>query len=150
MQKVPDRTQATTTYYLPHHPVLKPTSSSTKLRVVFDASIKSSSGLSLNNILLIGPTVQDDLFAIISRFRLHKYVMTADVTKMYRQILVDDAQTDLQRILWRKQPEDDIKTSRLNTITYGTSSAPYLATRCLKFQQKIQLNFQKPLKQYKA
>jgi len=67
-------------YYLSYHPVFKESNSATKLRVVFDASCKTTSGLSLNA-LLIDPTIQEDLF-------LHlvcaQYVMTADITKMYR------------------------------------------------------------------
>ncbi|XP_043262444.1 uncharacterized protein LOC122403155 [Colletes gigas] len=51
--------------YLPHHPVVKTDSITTKIRVVFDASARSSSGTSLNDILMVGPTIQDDLFAII-------------------------------------------------------------------------------------
>jgi len=47
--------------YLPHHGVVKEHSSSTKLRVVFDASAKNSKGVSLNDVLLVGPTLQDDL-----------------------------------------------------------------------------------------
>ncbi|XP_037927016.1 uncharacterized protein LOC119661654 [Hermetia illucens] len=57
-------------YFLPHHCVLKPDSTSTKLRVVFDASAKTSTNVSLNNILHVGPTVQDELFTILLRFRL--------------------------------------------------------------------------------
>ncbi|XP_018576158.1 uncharacterized protein LOC108914762 [Anoplophora glabripennis] len=44
-------------YYLPHHSVLKEASLTTKLRVVFDASAKSETGLSLNYNLLTGPTI---------------------------------------------------------------------------------------------
>lgn len=89
--------------YLPHHCVFKPSSETTKLRVVFDASAKTDSGYSLNDILRVGPVIQDDLFAILIHFRLHKYVFTTDVKKMYRQILVDPSQTRYQRILWRHQ-----------------------------------------------
>lgn len=51
-------------YYLPHHAVIKESSSTTKLRVVFDASAKTSSGESLNDQLLVGPTIQEDLPSI--------------------------------------------------------------------------------------
>jgi hypothetical protein len=88
-------------YFLPHHCVTKFESSSTKYRVVFDGSCKSSSSKSLNNILMVGPTVQDDLFSIILRFRCYKYVIMSDIVKMYRQVLVDDSDKNFQCILWR-------------------------------------------------
>ncbi|XP_075227514.1 uncharacterized protein LOC142327976 [Lycorma delicatula] len=115
-------------FYLPHHAVFKETSLTTKLRVVFDGSAKSSNGLSLNDTLMIGPTVQQDLFSIILRFRVHNYVITSDITKMYRQILVTQKDSNLQRILWRENPEQDLKHYALRT---GTTSASFLATRCL-------------------
>ena len=51
---------------------------------------------------------------------------------MYRQILVDPAQRDLLRILWKDSLNSPVKIYRLKTVTYGTSNAPYLATRTLK------------------
>ena len=51
---------------------------------------------------------------------------------MYRQIVVHPQDRDLQRILWRYSSEKPIQEYRLTTVTYGTSSAPFLATRCLK------------------
>lgn len=80
---------------------------------------------------MVGPTVQSDLLSIMLRFRLHKIVMIADITKMYRQVKVDRSDVHLQRILWRSSPKEDIKSYELTTVTYGTASAPYLATRCL-------------------
>ncbi|XP_039443988.1 uncharacterized protein LOC120424032 [Culex pipiens pallens] len=117
-------------YYLPHHAVLKPSSSSTKLRVVFDASAKAGK-YSLNDVLKVGPTVQNDLFSIVLRFRRHPVAFTADVVKMYRQVRVHPSDTPYQRIFWRKDPNERLRVLELNTVTYGTASAPFLATRCL-------------------
>ncbi|GBL95266.1 hypothetical protein AVEN_100252-1 [Araneus ventricosus] len=66
-------------YVLPHHGVYRADSSTTKLRVVFDTSAASTSGVSLNNCLMKGGVVQDDLFSILLRFRKNKVVFTADV-----------------------------------------------------------------------
>lgn len=118
-------------FFLPHHAICRPDSSTTKTRVVFDGSCKSSNHLSLNDLLLTGPTVQPTLLSIVLNFRLHQYVMTADIEKMYRQIVVHPDDRPLQQILWRQHESDPIKPYLLNTVTYGTSCAPFLATRTL-------------------
>jgi hypothetical protein len=118
-------------YYLPHHPVFQDASTTTKTRVVFDGSAKSSTGFSLNDVLHVGPTVQTDLYSIVLRFCTHQVCFTADIAKMYRQILMHPEDRDLQRILWRHSPDEPIKEYQLNTVTYGMSSTPFLATRCL-------------------
>lgn len=117
-------------YYMPHHCVYKD-STTTKLRVVFNASQKTSNGNSLNDQLAMGPIIQDDLYSILIRWRKYKIVFTADVEKMYRQILVNKSQTHLQRILWRDSPNEPITEYELTTVTYGTANAPYLAIRTL-------------------
>lgn len=118
------------TYYLPHHAVTKEDSITTKLRVVFDGSAPTSSGLSLNDIMKRGPIVQSSLFSILLRFRLHEIALTADVEKMYRQILVASEDYDLQRIWYRSSPAESLREYNLRTVTYRTKSAPYLSTRC--------------------
>lgn len=120
-------------YFLPHHPVVRPDSLTTKLRVVFDASCKSSNGVSLNDTMLVGPTLQPELFETLTRFRFYKYALSADIAKMYRQILVTESQRNYQCILWRSNSADPIKVLRLKTVTYGTNSAPFLAVRCLYY-----------------
>lgn len=123
--------QADVVNYLPHHAVFKD-SSTTKIRVVFDASRKSTNGKSLNDNLMIGPTMQNDMSTTMMRWRKHRIAFTADIEKMYRQILVDREHTKLQRIIWRDSPREKLREYELLTVTYGTACAPYLAVRTLQ------------------
>jgi len=62
---------------------------------------------------------------------VYKYVYTADIVKMYRQILIDPRDADYQRILWMKGNSNVISEYKLLTVTYGTAPAPFLALRVL-------------------
>lgn len=118
-------------YYIPHHSVINLSSSTTKLRVVFDASCKTVDGESLNDKLLTGPKLQKDLVTLLLQFRLHSLVFTADIKQMYRQINIHSHQRDFQRILWRFSNDHPVQEFSLKTVTYGVSSAPFLALRTL-------------------
>lgn len=118
--------------YLPHHGVIRESSTTTKLRVVFDASAKTTSGLALNDTLMVESNLQDNIIDIVMRFRLPKIAITADLQKMYRQILIHSDDRDYQRILWRFSPNDPINEYKLNTGTYGQACAPFLAIRCVR------------------
>ncbi|KMQ88124.1 hypothetical protein RF55_12443 [Lasius niger] len=128
----PDERHAKPAYYIPHHAVVKEESTTTRVRVVFDASCKTSSGKSLNDILMVGPTIQENLMDIIIRLRQYKYAMAADIAKMYRQVKLKKEDRKLQRILWRWDRKKPIQIFELNTITYGMASSPFLAIRCLQ------------------
>lgn len=70
MKHVEDqRETAINPVYIPHHAILRESSSTTKLRVVFNASCKTRDGTSLNDHLMIGPKLQADPAAIILRWR---------------------------------------------------------------------------------
>ncbi|XP_075990172.1 uncharacterized protein LOC142985815 [Anticarsia gemmatalis] len=118
--------------FLPHHGVLKPDSTTTKLRVVFNASATTSSGSSLNELMCCGPNLQQDIQAMILRWRTFKYVYTADIEKFYRQIRIHEKDQHLQKIVWRNSISEPIQEYQLTTVTYGTKSAPYLAMRTVK------------------
>lgn len=81
---------------------------------------------------MVGPVVQNYLFSIVMRFCKHSIILAADVKMMYRQILIDPNQRKLQQIFWRSDSHEFLKSYELNSVTYGTASALYLATRCLK------------------
>jgi len=96
-------------YNIPHQCVLRPDSSTT---------------------LMVGATIQRELNAILARFRLCEYDISADISKMYRQVNVVAEDRNLQHILWGEKSTNVLQTYRLNTITYGTAPAPFLDIRC--------------------
>ena len=79
---------ASEVFYLPMHAVRKESSSTTKVRVVFDAFASSSTGVSLNDTLLVGPTVHSSLTDVLLRFHLHHVALTTDVSRMYWAVLL--------------------------------------------------------------
>lgn len=123
-------------YYVPHHAVFKQ-SSTTKLRPVYNASKKSTNGLSLNEQVAIGKMDQPDMLTIILRWRKFKFGILADLEKMYKQIKIPSEQYHLQLILWRENASDPIKTYAMTTVTFGVAPSPYLAIRVLKEIAKI-------------
>lgn len=117
--------------YLPHHAVVREDKSTSKVRVVFDASCKNERGTSLNDTLMIGPTLQLELRHLIMQWRKYPICLIADIVKMYRMVRVSDEDADYQRIVWRDNQDEEIQDYKLLTVTFGTASAPYLAVKAL-------------------
>ncbi|XP_072948468.1 uncharacterized protein [Epargyreus clarus] len=118
--------------YLPHHAVVKEDRETTKVRIVFDASCKGGNNVSLNDQLLVGPTLQPELRHIIMQWRSSPICISADIVKMYRQVKIDQQDADSQRILWREHKDKKMKHYRHTRVTFGTASAPYLAVKALQ------------------
>ena len=119
-------------YYLPMHGVHKASSTTTKLRVVFDASSKTSNGLSLNDNLAIGPMLHPPLDKILLRFRLYRISLTGDISKMYREILLASPDQQLHRFLWRASPDQAVQEWCMNRVTFGVAPSPFLAVQTLQ------------------
>ncbi|XP_076246288.1 uncharacterized protein LOC143186494 [Calliopsis andreniformis] len=117
--------------YIPHRAVIRTESATTKLRVVFNASSKTAGGRSLNDLLHVGPKLQTDITAVLTRWRLYEYVLVADIEKAFRQILVAREDRRFQCIVWRTPSTERLIAYELNTVTYGTACAPYLSMRTL-------------------
>ncbi|MDD9338412.1 MAG: hypothetical protein PV362_01870, partial [Providencia heimbachae] len=118
-------------YYIPHFGVTKD-STSTPLRVVFDASAKTSNSLSLNDILHSGPKLQTDIRAVLLNFRAYPIALMADIKQMYRNISIRPEDRKFQRILWRFSKEEPISVFQLNTVTFGLTSSPFQALRVVQ------------------
>ncbi|XP_045497496.1 uncharacterized protein LOC123695635 [Colias croceus] len=120
------------TIYLPHHAVIRQDKETTKVRVVFDASAKGSNGLSLNDLMRVGPVLQRDLRSLITLWRINKICFVGDITKMYRMVKMSEDHSKLQCIVWRDNPDEELRSYKLLTVTFGTAAAPFLAVRTLK------------------
>ena len=116
------------TNYIPHHCVLHPKSPN-KVRVVFAASAKYKHD-SLNNHLLKGPDLINNLISILIQFRLGKYAVTADIEQMFHQVKVKKSDKDALRFLWRflktEKPQEYAMTVHLfrKTIPLAAQITP--------------------------
>ena len=130
-------------FYLPVHVVYKSSSTTTKVRAVFDASAKSASDTSLNDHLSVGPTVHSPLIDVLLRFRF-KITITTDVSKMYRAIELVESDRDLYRFIWRPSPSCTLKDYRMTRVTFGVSASSFVANMCVR-QNAINLAHEFPL-----
>ena len=123
---------STMSYYLPIHAVFKHSSSTTKLRIVFDASCSSTTGVSLNDMLAAGPTLHPPLDQILVRFRTYLVAVTGDISKMYREVELCPPDRQLHRFLWRPEKSQPIGDYLMNRVTFGVTSSPYVAVKVLQ------------------
>ena len=75
-------------HYIPHQPVIRSEKSTSKLRIVYDASAKATNGLSLNDCLYTGPKFGQNIMDILLRFRVHKVALSADIEKAFLMVPV--------------------------------------------------------------
>ena len=114
------------------HAVTKSSSTSTKLRIVFDASARSSNGYSLNDTLLTGPTLHPKLETVLLKFRTYPIAVSADISKMYREVELYESDRDLHRFVWRPHPLDTLKHYRMTRVIFRVATSPYLAVKALQ------------------
>ena len=139
-----DLDKATTeVFYLPIHVVYKSTSTATKVRAVFDASAKSSSGVSLNATVLVGPTVHPPLIDVLLRFRLHRIALTTDVS--CTEPLSWPSLTKICIASFGDpKVEDTLKDYRMTRVTFGVLSSSFASNMVVK-QNAIDFGNEYPL-----
>ena len=121
--------------YLPHQAVIRKDHSSTKLRVVFDASAKKV-GPSLNDAMYKGPCLTPLLFDVLVRFRLNPIGIIADIEKAYLQISVADCHRDFLRFSWFDDVFKDIPEEvifRFCRVIFGANCSQYLLNSVIRY-----------------
>ena len=86
-------------HYLPHHCVVREDKTTTKLRIVYNASAREN-GPALNDCLYTGPSLAPDILDILIRFRVQPVALVADIEKAFLMIAVREEDRDVLRFLW--------------------------------------------------
>lgn len=71
---------------------------------------KATNGKSLNDVLTTGAALHSDLISVVMNWRLHRFVFSADIEKMFRRIRMHPDDAEYQRILWRDNTDSELKT----------------------------------------
>ncbi|XP_047520018.1 uncharacterized protein LOC125059586 [Pieris napi] len=127
-----EETRNLPSYTIPHHGIIREDKLTSKLRIVLDGSSKSSSQISLNDILYNGQNLQGNLFHIIVNFRLFRIALSADIRQMFLCIGVRPCDRRFQRILYRFSPQEPLKVYEFNRVCFGLKSSPFHALRTIK------------------
>ncbi|KAI4893045.1 hypothetical protein NFI96_006436 [Prochilodus magdalenae] len=119
-------------WYIPHHGVYHPKKLD-KLRVVFDCSARYE-GTSLNDHLLPGPDLINNLIGILIRFRQHPIALMCDIEKMFHQFHVDPSDRNYLRFLWWQNGEFSAQPRefRMKVHLFGATSSPGCANYGMK------------------
>ncbi len=122
------------THYIPHQPVVKQDRTTTKLRIVYDASAKQDGQASLNDCLDPGPCLLHNVAEILTRLRFYKTALTSDIEKAFLMISIQPNERDALRFLWFDDINEDnpkVIPMRFKRVIFGVSSSPFLLNATL-------------------
>ena len=120
-----------TTWSLPHHPVFHPAKPG-KTRIVFDAAAKFEN-TSLNDNLLQGPNLANEIVDVLIRFRKERVAVVADIQEMFHQVKVPEKDRNSLRFLWFSSDLDSTpETYCMNVHIFGAKDSPSIANFALQ------------------
>jgi hypothetical protein len=118
----PEPTNGNEKHYINTFPVWTE-SSTTPCRVVFDCSSKHR-GLSLNDAIFPGPNLQEPMAGILTQARLGQDALAGDISEMFPQLKMKEADKSYFRILHRKSPKEKMKIFESQSIVFGATCSP--------------------------
>ena len=114
-------------FYIPHKAVVRETATTTKLRVVYDASARAyPQAPSLNECLNPGPPLQNRLWDVLLRQRAYPVVVTGDIRQAFLQVRIREKERDALRFHWRSSEDNEIQTFRFTRALFGLAPSPFL------------------------
>ena len=115
-------------FYIPHKPVVRESAETTKLRVVYDASARAHSGApSLNECLNPGPPLQNQLWSVLVRARIHPVVIAGDLKQAFLQVRIREIDRDALRFHWLKDLNSQtVEAQRFTRALFGLTCSPFI------------------------
>ncbi|GFX74663.1 integrase catalytic domain-containing protein [Trichonephila clavipes] len=111
-------------HFLPHRPIVKSDSITTKIRPVFDASARATGQSSLNDSLYKGPNLIEQIPVILDRFRRYLIGLSAYIEKAFLQLVLTPKHRNFLRFFYPDEGEEIIY--RHFRVVFGVSSSPFL------------------------
>ena len=98
---------------------------STPTRVVFDASLATKSGYSLNDLLAKGINSMNPMVEIVIRYRTYAVAVHTDIKQMYNVVKLRPEHWKYQRYLWHEELDESEEPvdKAVTTIIYGVVSS---------------------------
>ncbi|UYV81161.1 hypothetical protein LAZ67_20000199, partial [Cordylochernes scorpioides] len=112
-------------HYLPHRPVYKRNSQTSRIRPVFNASARKRGKLSLNDCLDKGPNLIEIIPRLLNKFRKYQVGVSSDIEKAFLQIGINEEDRDYLRFLWHTE-DGRLITYRHKRVVFGITTSPYL------------------------
>ena len=116
-------------HYIPHHFVAKD-SETTPLRIVYDCSAKQDKNRpSMNDLLLTGPCLTQDLTKILLNFRIKPFACVSDAEKAFLMVGLKSPCRDACRFFWPEDPFDPsskIVVYRFCVVLFGSTASQFL------------------------
>jgi len=112
--------------FVPHRPVVKEESSTTKVRVVLNCSMKVRDSFSLNEAAYSGIDLVNNLFQLLIKIRADDYLVLSDIRAAFLMIKLNlDSDKNKFTILWQDRTGRLIYY-RYTSIVFGFTSSPFI------------------------
>nr|XP_061826459.1 uncharacterized protein LOC133612783 [Nerophis lumbriciformis] len=118
-------------WYLSHLIAPNPHSVTTPVRIVWNSSQKCR-GVSMNDLLMKGPDVLNQIRAVLLRFRSGAHAALGDIKKMYNSIWLKDQEVHLHRFLWRDAENEDLEEYAITRVNIGDKPAGCIAQLAMR------------------
>ncbi len=127
-------------YFCTWFPVMRPDKATTKVRPVIHCAQKFGSVVkkSINDEILAGPKLHNDLLAVLLRFRRRAVVLGGDIKQMYMMYHLTPRDQAYHGIWWKGKPW------RFTRLPFGNCAAPFIALYVLN--KHIKNNMEEPLR----
>ena len=120
-------------YYMPHHAVFRSDATTTKTRVVFNASASRSGEQSLNDLVDPGPSLLPDLVGLLLRFREYPVAFQADIRKAFFMIGMRPEDRPYLRFVWPEIGQEQMCIWRLKKLPFGVNCSPFILSAVLRY-----------------
>ena len=118
--------------WIPHRPVIKQEQQvTTKIRPVFNCSLKTQGKCSLNEAAYPGINLMKDMLELLLKFRSNKHVIIADIRKAFLMIKLSEIK-DRNRFCFFMKEGDKLICYRYTTIIFGYNASPFILNFVIK------------------